>query len=299
LFMETKLNTPLIEKIRSNRAGIKINFVREMLADIYNCLCLKFENRFFVSFPKCGRTWLRFFVAKYISEKYHAPFMLDHSIVMRLASLGAGAHSAPHYHFTHAGFDIPDESEFNKIVRSFRGKQIHFLVRDPRDVAVSYYWHYQKRQKRLHADVPRNTPISIFLRHPVVGISQIVRSMNRWHQHQNEFNGFFIWRYEDFKRDPKKSFEDLLTALGEKPIDRAAFDSALQYSSFDNMKMVEQNQKIKDPMLSTADLTDPEAFKVRRGIVGGYRDYLSAEDLQFADSELVKLHPDFGYSTTR
>jgi hypothetical protein len=48
--------------------------------------------------------------------------------------------------------------------------------------------------------------------------------------------------------------------------------------------------------LHPGDVRDPESFKVRRGKVGGYREYLSAEDQQFAEAALTKLDPRFGYT---
>jgi hypothetical protein len=41
---------------------------------------------------------------------------------------------------------------------------------------------------------------------------------------------------------------------------------------------------------------DPESFKVRRGKVGGYREYLSAEDLEYAADALLELDPQFSYN---
>ncbi len=297
--LELKSTASYVETIRSRRAGLKFNFIRSALSKFYNQLCLRFENQFFISFPKCGRTWLRFFLAKYIADKYQVPFMLDHSVVMRALSFGTGFNFAPHFHFTHSGFDVPDKNQFNKIAKAFRGKKIHFLIRDPRDVVISYYWHYQKRQKRLNKDVPRDTPLSVFLRHPEVGISQIIEFMNRWYDQRGDFSQFSIWCYQDFKKDSGLLFKKLLEGVGEGKIDQEVFENALQYSNFDNMRAMELNQKIKDPMLRTLDTGDPEAFKVRRGVIGGYRDYFSKEDLVFANSEMAKLNTNFGYSVDR
>jgi hypothetical protein len=41
---------------------------------------------------------------------------------------------------------------------------------------------------------------------------------------------------------------------------------------------------------------DPESFKVRRGKVGGYREYLSAGDQQFSAAAMKELDPRFGYT---
>jgi hypothetical protein len=41
---------------------------------------------------------------------------------------------------------------------------------------------------------------------------------------------------------------------------------------------------------------DPESFKVRRGKVGGYGEYLSTEDQQFAADAMTELDRRFGYT---
>jgi hypothetical protein len=48
--------------------------------------------------------------------------------------------------------------------------------------------------------------------------------------------------------------------------------------------------------LRAGDVRDPESFKVRRGKVGGYAEYLSVEDQQYAAVAIQKLDPRFGYS---
>jgi hypothetical protein len=40
---------------------------------------------------------------------------------------------------------------------------------------------------------------------------------------------------------------------------------------------------------------DPESFKVRRGKVGGYREYLSLDDQKYAADALTELDVRFGY----
>jgi hypothetical protein len=45
-------------------------------------------------------------------------------------------------------------------------------------------------------------------------------------------------------------------------------------------------------------VSDPNTFKVRRGQVGGYRDYFSAEELEAIDALLQgALPPELGYSS--
>jgi hypothetical protein len=54
---------------------------------------------------------------------------------------------------------------------------------------------------------------------------------------------------------------------------------------------VEANRRLvpKDP-------GDPESFKVRKGVVGGYLEYLSAEDAAFLEERVAALQPpELGY----
>jgi hypothetical protein len=49
-------------------------------------------------------------------------------------------------------------------------------------------------------------------------------------------------------------------------------------------------------ILQPTDVADPESFKVRRGKVGGFTDYLLGDDLSCATEALAKLDSRFGYS---
>ena len=84
-------------------------------------------------------------------------------------------------------------------------------------------------------------------------------------------------------------------ALGESAPDMTMFHEALEFSRFENMQKLEAAGAFDSKILHPGDVRDPESFKVRRGKVGGYREYLSAEDQAFAASELAKLDTRFGY----
>jgi len=62
------------------------------------------------------------------------------------------------------------------------------------------------------------------------------------------------------------------------------------------MQKLEAAGAFDSKILHPGDVRDPESFKVRRGKVGGYREYLSVEDQQYAANALAELDPRFGYS---
>ena len=87
----------------------------------------------------------------------------------------------------------------------------------------------------------------------------------------------------------------LLAALGETAPDMPILQAALDFSQFENMQKLEAAGAFDSKILRQGDVCDPESFKVRRGKVGGYREYLSTEDREYAADALTKLDPRFGY----
>jgi hypothetical protein len=61
------------------------------------------------------------------------------------------------------------------------------------------------------------------------------------------------------------------------------------------MKKMETAGAFASKILQTTDPGDPESFKVRRGKVGGFTDYLKGDDLRYAGEAMRKLDPRFGY----
>jgi len=137
---------------------------------------------------------------------------------------------------------------------------------------------------------------SELLRDKRFGIRGIVRAMNDW---LDEFSGrkdFTIVRYEAVRASPAEHFRDLLAVVGETTLDMSIFQEALEFSRFENMQKLEAAGVFDSKILHPGDVRDPESFKVRRGKVGGFREYLSREDLEYAADALRDLDPKFGYN---
>jgi hypothetical protein len=127
------------------------------------------------------------------------------------------------------------------------------------------------------------------------GVHAIVNTMNNWIEEFSVRDDFIVIRYEALRASPAEYFRDLLTVLGESAPDMTMFHEALEFSRFENMQKLEAAGAFDSKILHPGDVRDPESFKVRRGKVGGYREYLSAEDQTFAASALAKLDIRFGY----
>jgi hypothetical protein len=65
------------------------------------------------------------------------------------------------------------------------------------------------------------------------------------------------------------------------------------------MKKMERNNEFSRSWLRAVDVQDEESFKVRRGKIGGYTDYLEDNEIA-AVNRLIdeQLAPDFGYQSS-
>src|SRR5215475_11422166 len=248
-----------------------------------------------LSAPKSGRTWIRTFLCAYLCKRYGLEFTLQP---------GRYDHPGfPRVIFSHDRFEHWtkgnrwDRLRGKYLVprRELRKAKIVLLVRDPRDCFVSLYLQMTRRDPSADATLKQKS-VSDLLRDERFGIRGIVRVMNDW---LDEFSGrkdFTIIRYEALRASPGEHFRDLLAVVGETTPDMSIFQEALEFSRFENMQKLEAAGVFDSKILHPGDVRDPESFKVRRGKVGGYREYLSAEDLQYAADAMMELDPHFSYS---
>lgn len=251
-----------------------------------------------ISIPKSGRTWARTFLNAYFTSKKGKQFSLDF-IDRREAGV-------PRIVFSHDRFEHRTKGNASDRLRgkyliptkSLRCAPVVLLARDPRDAFVSYFVQLTRRNPATPAEI-KKLPIAELLRHPRFGIAAMVKVMNRWLDEFGDRTDFSIIRYEDLRSDPIRGFHELLRAIGVKEIDATVLGSALDFSDFQNMQKREAAGEFDSKILQPRDRQDPETFKVRQGKVGGFREYLSAEDQNYAARICARLNPRFGYEIGR
>jgi Sulfotransferase domain len=247
-----------------------------------------------VSIPKSGRTWIRTFICAYFCRIHGRAFTLDPERY--------GQPGIPRIIFSHDLFehrtkgDLWDKLRGKYLIpaRELRRARVVLLARDPRDCFVSLYLQMTRRDPGTQAEFKEKTT-SELLRDPKFGIQAIVQTMNDW---LNEFSGrddFTMVRYESLRASPLEHFRALLSTLGEAEPDMSIFHAALDFSQFDNMQKLEAAGAFDSKILRAGNVRDPESFKVRRGKIGGYREYLSAGDQQYAAEILATLDQRFDY----
>jgi hypothetical protein len=249
-----------------------------------------------LSIPKSGRTWLRAFLCAYFCKRFGLEF-----------TLRPGRYDLPGFPrvvFSHDLFEHRTKGDRWDRVRGkyliprreLKRAKIILLVRDPRDCFVSLYLQLTRRDPNAPIKLRQKT-VSEMLRDREFGMRSIVRTMNDWLNEFSERDDFTLVRYEALRASPAEHFRDLLTVLGEPSPDVNIFQEALEFSRFENMQKLEAAGAFDSNILHPGDVRDPESFKVRRGKVGGYREYLSFEDQKYAGDALMELDPRFGYNS--
>jgi hypothetical protein len=237
---------------------------------------------FVVSFPKTGRTWLRVMVGRALVELYGLPpeTVLDTFRVSRALPGGA-------VRFTHGGpLHLFDPRPFDELTFDqglYSGRRVVHLIRDARDTLVSYYFQVCKREKVFSGDM------AAFLRDPCYGARKLIRFYTLWFQNRREPSAFVVERYEDLHRDAAGRLRALLHFLGiEGAVDEAA-RVAVEFASFENMRRLEAGQAFNRDMMKPGNPADGESFKTRKGKVGGFAEYLNADDLAYIDAVIAEL----------
>jgi hypothetical protein len=192
----------------------------------------------------------------------------------------------------------------------YRHKKVIFLVRDPRDVIVSSYFEmnkrghifgtnpYEARQAVFGGSLPAGCTLSAFIHTRVGGFDTILRYYNIWANNRYLPRGFLLVRYEDMKADSGGELRRVLDFVGLTTIDMATIAQAVEFASFDNMRKMEAENRFQSGILNPGENDDQESYKTRRGNIGGYREYLSQDEIDVLDHKIKdELSPYFGYKS--
>jgi hypothetical protein len=236
---------------------------------------------YIVSFPKAGRTWLRVMLGKALSEMYELPedLLLDSHLLTRRAGVLPTR-------FTHDGSSIVERRSFRQLSQSkrrYRNKKVILLVRDVNDILVSCYFQATKRVRKFEGT------ISDLIRDERYGVRKVLAFYNVWFANRHIPRELLMLRYEDMHSDPHKVLAEVLAFVGAREVEEQVLRSAVEFSRFSRMKEMEKSSRWARTVMRPRNELDEESFKVRRGVVGGYRDYLSEEDMQYVDEVIEEM----------
>ncbi|MEQ8463047.1 sulfotransferase domain-containing protein [Coleofasciculus sp. E1-EBD-02] len=228
---------------------------------------ISYDNVFLVSYPKSGSTWVRFLIGNYLSGN-RCDFTNSHLIV-------------PDIHLNPEQCSQIQQPIFIKSHMPFRCdyRNVIYLVRDGRDVAVSYYFHLMKYRK-----ISRNTLFADFIGKFNHGFFDDYTS---WNSHVNSWinnapNKFLLIKYENIKQNPLLQLIKILE-FANISVNYDAATAAIESSKFEKMKTLEKAQHNMFYRLSDSDASIPF---IRRGQVGNWKQFFT-DDLM---NEFIRVH---------
>lgn len=255
---------------------------------------------YLISYPKCGRTWLRLMLGRAIARHFSLPENED-ILFLRWKS-------RPHpkipmitvVHDDRPMLKTADELETSKA--KYRNKKVIFLSRDPRDVIVSSFFEMKKRG-RLFGENPYESRSPVFegelrefIDREVGGFETILRYYNIWADNRHIPRDFLLVRYEDLKNNPQQGLRRILDFLGLEAIDDATVAEAVEFASFENMRKMEAEGIFQSGMLKPAEKNDQDSYKTRKGRVGGFAEYLTEDEIERLNHRMQNLLSDYyGY----
>ena len=144
----------------------------------------------------------------------------------------------PTIEFTHD--DYPQLKPFDRLFPDksiYQGKRVVLLVRDPRDVLVSYYFQYTRRGAKERAnDAQFDGTISDFIRQDIGALKSIVAFYNIWVCNRTVPKSFHLLRYEALHHEPANELRTLIDFLGLPDFGASARDDAIKFAKFENME---------------------------------------------------------------
>ena len=150
------------------------------------------------------------------------------------------------------------------------GKKNVLLLRNVFDVMVSEYFHSTKFIEKYSKD------IECFIKSEKGGLKRYVDYLNSWTPFY-ESGDIKIITYENMVGNPFKVSACLLEFMGIQ-VEKDLLNQAIACSSFENMKKLEKEKGFPG---AKGEYSDIESRRMRKGKVGGYKDYLDADLIHY------------------
>jgi hypothetical protein len=217
------------------------------------------DDVFLVSFPKSGNTWTRFLLANLVYPEQLASFANIHRLIPDPSAT------------IKRDFDRVRRPRIIKSHECFdpRYPRVIYIVRDPRDVAVSQY-HYHRKLKKIDDEYAIERFVARFLAGETCPHGSWGQNVATWLATREGDPRFLLLRYEDMVSDTSHELGRIAAflkiATGPNQIAQA-----VERSSAGRMRKLEQAQS--DDCGLTKDSRKDLSF-VRSASAGGWRSEL-------------------------
>jgi hypothetical protein len=259
-----------------------------------------------INHPKTGGTWLRVMLSRLYQMRYGLPprrIVKSDEFYNRNQAMPRFLVSNGYYSYESETQAVLDELGADSI----GGKKLILLARNPCDVAVSWHIQFTKRTKAYKRELINSTlrqPIDRenismwdFVMHEELGLPALIEFHNMWERRLADGNVGLLIRYEDLRSDPVDTMVRIVDYL-DAPFSKDEVEHAVEFGSFDNMRKLEESGYFHNSSMSLRNKSDPNMLKVRRGKVGGFRDYFTDDQVAIMLEMMnSRLSPTLGYGS--
>ncbi|MGF1479795.1 MAG: sulfotransferase domain-containing protein [Cyanophyceae cyanobacterium] len=242
------------------------------------------EDIFLVSFPRSGNTWFRFLIANAIKTHYSIQREVNFFSIQDIIPEVRASEDRFLQNIRYEGIfgtTIPRIIKSHSYYNPYY-LRVFLLVRDPRDVCVSYYHYLRDRQA-----ISQNHQFSDFCKHKQYGIEAWVKHTESWFLSLRQGQIIQLFRYEDLLKDPEREMSKLMSLLGLEARE-TALKEAVQLSSKEKMKASENTHR------STYLMKSKSKPFVRQGQVTDGKK-LSTTDRKFIEDASRDIAQKLGY----
>jgi Sulfotransferase domain len=245
------------------------------------------DDVFLVSYPRSGNTWTRFLLGNLLYPDTPVTFS---NIESRIPEI--------YFNRDRALRALP-RPRMLKSHESFQPHYPHviYVVRDPRDVAISFYHHNVKAR-----NIPDDYPMTSFVPRFVAG--EFDQKFGSWRDNvlswislRGENPSFMMLRYEEMKRDTAGALLQVVAFLEHcsfRKIDSSpeALQRATELSSPERMRALEREEAAS--WVLTKSTRSDKPF-VRTAKAGGWKSQLARESVEAIESAWGDLMRNLGY----
>lgn len=243
------------------------------------------DDIFITSYPKSGNTWVRFLVSNLFY--YKDGFTDFWNIAERVPSIYWECNDTlktfprPRVLKSHEYFDP-------------RYPKVLYIVRDVRDVLVSYY-QFQIKMQSIKPEVTLPEFARRFLSGKFDKYGTWRENVTSWVRiRSNDHSRFCLIRYEDLKSNGKEALKKVASFLNLK-CSEDQIETVLEMSSLERMRKIEEQYFQKKPEVHLGHGKKVDVPVVRSGKVDGWKHSLDKETLDLIKADSMDVLLELGY----
>lgn len=249
-------------------------------------LAVRRDDTFLVSYPRSGNTWTRFLVGNLMHPNEPVNFATIETLIPDAEAQSSRylkRMSSPRFIKSHQYFD-------------HRYPKVLYIVRDPRDVVLSYY-DFSRKYRQIDDDYPLQAYVSDFVNARLSSASWGTwgENVGTWIAARQGRPGFMLVRYEDLKTNAAAELARMAGFLDLEPSPEL-IARALQQSSAEEMRKMEKTQS--NDWVATKDKRTDVPF-VGAAQAGKWRAKLPPSAIAEVEAAWGSLMVSLGYELTQ